>query len=71
MARPKNTEAVTAKKSVQVSTSISPELFEALEDFRWTQRLEKSDVLRVALQEYAVNHDLKVAAESSADVAGE
>lgn len=64
MARtPKNVEA-TAKKSVQVSTSISPELFEALEDHRWTRRLEKSDVLRVALQEYAVNHDLQVAAEA-------
>lgn len=64
MARtPKTTEAKNVK-SVQVSTSISPELFEALEDYRWSQRLEKSDVLRVALQEYAVNHDLQVAAEA-------
>lgn len=59
----KNTTTET-RKSVQVSTSISPELHEALEDFRWTKRLEKADVLRVALQEYAVNHGIKVADEA-------
>lgn len=64
MARTQKTEAAKTAKSVQVSTSISPELFEALEDHRWSRRLEKSDVLRVALQEYAVNHDLNVAKEA-------
>lgn len=63
MARTKNSEATT-KKSVQVSTSISPELFAGLDDYRWANKLEKSDVLRVALQEFAVNHDIPVAAEA-------
>lgn len=64
MARtPKTTETETARKSVQVSTSIDPNLFEGLEDYRWKNRLEKTDVLRLALQEFAVNHEIVVAPE--------
>lgn len=56
-----------AKKSVQVSASVSPEMFNALEDYRWTQRLEKTDVLRKALEEFVVNHDIQVQAETPAE----
>lgn len=54
----------STKKSVQVSASISTELFNALEDYRWEARLEKTDVLRNALEEFVVNHGIKVAPEA-------
>lgn len=58
MARSPKTEA----KSVQVSTSVSAEEFEALEDYRWTKRLEKADVLRAAVKEFLINHEIEVKA---------
>lgn len=62
MGRTKNTEN---RKSVQVSTSISPELHKALMEYRWSARLEgMTEILRAALEEYAVNHEIAVAAES-------
>lgn len=60
MARTPKTEA--ARKSVQMSTSIDPDLFDALDDYRWANKLEKTDVMRLALQEFAVNHGIKVVA---------
>lgn len=58
---------VPAKKSVQISSSVSPELFKALEDYRWKTgsenpeyRLEKTDVLRKAVEEFVVNHGIEV-----------
>lgn len=48
----------TKPKGVQVSTTVSPELFAALEDHRWTVRKSKSEVVLAALEEYAANHDL-------------
>lgn len=70
MARQKNTEA-PARKSQQVSTSISPELFEALEDYRWSVRLQFTDLVRVALQEYSVNHNVEVKTAPAEDSTGE
>lgn len=65
MARTAKAATETARKSVQVSTSIDANLFEGLEDYRWSKRLEKTDVLRLALQEFAVNHNIVVAAEET------
>jgi hypothetical protein len=48
----------TKPKGVQVSTTVSPELFAALEDHRWTVRKSKSEVVLAALEEYAANHGL-------------
>lgn len=45
-------------KGVQVSTTVSPELFAALEDHRWNVRKSKSEVVLAALEEYATNHGL-------------
>ena len=52
------------RKSVQISTSVSTEEFEALEDYRWTERLEKADVLRLAVKEFLINHEIPVKAET-------
>jgi len=48
----------TKTKGVQVSTTVSPELFAALEDHRWTVRKSKSEVVLAALEEYATSHGL-------------
>lgn len=56
-----------SKKSVQVSASVSPEVFQALDDYRWANRLEKTDVLRLAVEEFIVNHDIQVQAETPAE----
>lgn len=61
MARSPKTED---RKSVQVSTSVSAEEFEALEDYRWTERLEKADVLRLAVKEFLINHEIPVQASA-------
>lgn len=45
-------------KGVQVSATISPELFEAIESHRWEVRKTKSEVVLTALEEYAANHGL-------------
>jgi len=50
----------TKTKGVQVSTTVSPELYAALEDHRWTVRKSKSEVVLAALQEYAANHELTI-----------
>lgn len=56
-----------SKKSVQVSASVSPETFQALDDYRWANRLEKTDVLRLAVEEFIVNHDIQVQPETPAE----
>lgn len=43
----------------QVSALIPLDLYSALDEHRWTIRAERfSDVVKVALEEYAVNHKL-------------
>ena len=54
------------EKGVQVSATISPELNQALEDHRWSVRLTKTELVRVAVEEYAHKHHLlAVSAPSS------
>jgi hypothetical protein len=50
-----NTEK-TARKGVQVHATLAPEKFDALEDHRWTVRLNMVDLVKLALDEYAANH---------------
>jgi hypothetical protein len=45
-------------KGVQVSATISPELHAALEDHRWTVRKTMTELVRMAVEEYADNHDV-------------
>lgn len=57
------------KKNKQVNATIPAELFDALEDYRWTAKIDgMTGVVRVALEEYAVNHGVKVGAPD--DTAG-
>lgn len=57
---------MAAKKNaialVPVTGSVTPELRAAIEDVRWDRRQTVSDIVREALEEWAVNHDVKVAA---------
>lgn len=51
------------KKNRQVNATIPAELFDALDEHRWSARIDgMTQLTRVALEEYAVNHDVKVAA---------
>jgi hypothetical protein len=55
------------EKGVQVSATISPELNQALEDHRWSVRLTKTELVRVAVEEYAHKHHLTLPAEADAE----
>lgn len=60
------TETASESKNRQVNATISGELFQVLDDYRWTARIDRMPKLvAVALQEYAENHGL-IAAESEA-----
>jgi hypothetical protein len=47
-------------KGVQVSGTVREELSAALEDYRWTVRKTRSEIVTTALEEYATNHGLNV-----------
>lgn len=47
-----------AEKGVQVSATIPQEWDEVLEDHRWNVRMKKTELIRQAIGEYFVNHDL-------------
>ena len=50
-------EVAEKAKGVQVSCVVSAEELERIEDFRWTNRIDKrSDVVRLALTEFFANH---------------
>lgn len=48
----------TKTKGVQVTATVDPELDAILEDHRWTVRKTKTELVRLAIEEYAVNHNL-------------
>jgi hypothetical protein len=48
----------TKTKGVQVSATITPELDQALEDHRWNVRKTKTELVRLAVEEYAHNHGI-------------
>ena len=45
-------------KGVQVSATVTPELDQALEDHRWSVRKTKTELVRLAVEEYAHNHGI-------------
>lgn len=47
-----------SRKGVQVHATLAPEFFEALEDHRWTVRLNMVDLVKLALTEYAERQGL-------------
>jgi len=47
-----------ARKGVQVHATISAEKFDALEDHRWSVRLNMVDLVKLALDEYGQRHNL-------------
>ncbi|MGN8689808.1 hypothetical protein ACTND8_07890 [Atopobiaceae bacterium HCP3S3_F7] len=57
MARPKN---VVATKSINLT--IPADLYEALDEYRWSVRKEFRDIVRDALTEYAAKHGAEVKA---------
>lgn len=48
------------RKSAQVSTTVAPEVFDALEDHRWTARKKMTEVVAEAVQDYIVKHNIEV-----------
>lgn len=59
--------AKTAKPNTQVNGTIPTPLHAALEDYRWENRIDKfGTIVALALQEFASNHGVKVAADAPA-----
>jgi len=54
------TATPVARKSSQVSTTVSPEVFEALEDHRWTARKKMTEVVGEAIADYIAKHNIQV-----------
>lgn len=55
--------AKTVKTNKQVNGTISGALHAGLEDYRWENRIDKfGDIVALALQEFADNHGVKIAA---------
>lgn len=56
----------TAKKKTQVSTTLSVEAYDALEDYRWTNRINKvSDIVSEAVTFFLESKGIKVAAPAA------
>lgn len=56
-----------SKKSTQISATVSPEKFAALEDYRWENRVNKmSDVVAQAVDLFIETKGLKVAVPAAA-----
>ena len=49
----------------QVSATISPELFTALDDYKWTQKMTLTELIRTAVEEYAGRHGVLPPAPAS------
>lgn len=45
-------------KRAQLSATIPADLKEALEEYRWSRRMNLSELVETALTEFAVNNDL-------------
>ena len=56
-----------ARKSAQVSTTVSPEVFDALEDHRWTARKKMTEVVAEAVQDYIAKHKIQVGTAAPAE----
>ena len=48
------------EKGVQVSATVTKEIDQALEDYRWGVRLTKTELVRVAILEFIHNHQISV-----------
>lgn len=70
--RPHKKESATmttpaVRKSSQVSTTVSPELFDALEDHRWTARKKMTEVIAEAVSDYVAKHKIVVKSDAAQD----
>ena len=63
--------ANTKPKGVQVSGTIAPELNAALEDYRWSARKTKTELVRQAVEEFAANHNLTITPTPEAPTSSE
>lgn len=52
-------------KGVQVSGTVTQELYDAIEDHRWDIRKTRAQVITLAVEEYAANHHLTVAGQGT------
>lgn len=59
-----------ARKSSQVSTTVSPEVFDALEDHRWTARKKMTEVVAEAVSDYIAKHKIQVGTAAPAEAEG-
>lgn len=67
MAKTTNTETPAARvKGKQVGTTVSPEYFEALDEYRWSVRKTMPELVKTALDEYAANHGVNVPSDAPA-----
>lgn len=53
-------KTVKTQKSVTLATTISAEFNEQIENVRWNLRLNKSEVLKDALKDWATKHGIDV-----------
>jgi len=62
MAATQNTETKNAKaKGVVIAGTVSPEMKDAVEEFRWPNRMTVADVVVAAVTEYLETRGVKVA----------
>lgn len=52
--------SAAVRKSSQVSTTVSAEYFDGLEDYRWTARKKMTEIVKEALDEYVAKNGIKV-----------
>jgi len=51
-------EKPTRGRGKQVSATVSPELFTALEDYAWENRRQRTDVVRQAVEEFVQRNNI-------------
>lgn len=48
------------RKSTQVSTTVSADYFDGLEDYRWTVRKKMTEIVKEALDDYVAKNSINV-----------
>lgn len=56
-------EETKRAKGKQVSATVSPELYQALDDYGWENRKKRTDLVRQAVEEFAERNNILTAAE--------
>lgn len=68
MSEKNTTTAAKARKGTQLSTTVSPEVYEALREHRFDKRIEKmTDIVAEAISDYLVKNNIQVKSAGAAD----